>query len=249
MGKVTAVIAEDEETLRDELRETLASVWPALAIVAEASDGPSALQALEDHSPDVLFLDIHMPGLSGLEVARKASGRSHVVFVTAYDNYAVAAFEQGAVDYVMKPLTPARLTETVNRLKARLGGTPANLEQLLRTLAERLNSREYIRWIMASQGDELRLVTVDEILYFQSDNKYTMIVTRESQSLVRRPLRELIQEVDPKRFWQIHRGTVVNVDAIAGVGRNLRGNLVVRIKNRKETLDVSETYTHLFRQM
>ena len=249
MSTLKAVIAEDEETLRDELRETLATVWPELAIVAEAADGLSALRALEDHAPDVLFLDIQMPGLSGLDVARRASGRSHVVFVTAYDKYAVAAFEQGAVDYVMKPVTPARLVETVNRLKTRMSGPPPNLEQLLRTLAERVAPREYIRWITASQGDELRLITVDEILYFQSDNKYTLVVTPEKESLIRRPLRELIEEIDPKRFWQIHRGTIVNVNAIAGLGRDLRGHLVVKIKNRKETLAVSDSYAHLFKQM
>lgn len=249
MSKLKAVIAEDETTLRDELRETLATVWPDLSIVAEAADGLSALRSLEEFAPDVLFLDIQMPGLSGLDVARQASGKSHVVFVTAYDKYAVAAFEEGAVDYVMKPVTPERLVETVRRLKARVGGPPANLEHLLNSLAERLAPREYMRWITASQGDELRLITVDEILYFQSDNKYTLVVTPEKESLIRRPLRELIEEIDPKRFWQIHRGTIVNVNAIAGLSRDMRGHLVVKIKNRKETLVVSDTYAHLFKQM
>ena len=250
MRPLSAVLAEDEANLREELRETLAALWPELAIVAEAANGDAALAALEKHAPDVMFLDIQMPGLSGLDVARRASGRAHVVFVTAYDKYAVAAFEAGAIDYVMKPFTPERLAETVRRLKARASEPPADLAALLRSLAERLDAtREYMRFITTVHGEEIRLITVDEICYFQASDKYTRVVTPERESLIRRPIGELARAVDPGVFWQIHRGTIVNINAVAGVVRDLRGYLRVRLKARKETLPVSERYAHRFRQM
>ncbi len=250
MKKASAVIAEDEANLRDELREMLAKVWPELAIVGEAEDGEQALAALERHAPDVMFLDIQMPGRDGLEVARRASGRAHVVFVTAYDRYAVAAFEAGAIDYVMKPFGRDRLEETVRRLRTRIGETPASLEGLLRTLAERLGKeREYLRFITALQSNEIRLITVDEICYFQADNKYTRVVTAERESLIRRPIGDIASAVDPKVFWQIHRSTIVNINFVAGVVRELRGQLRVKLKARKESLPVSERYAHLFTQM
>jgi DNA-binding LytR/AlgR family response regulator len=250
MRALKAVIAEDEPVLRGELRDTLARVWPELVVCAEAEDGFGALQALTEHSPDILFLDIEMPGMSGLEVAKQASGTCHVVFVTAYDKYAVAAFEQGAVDYVMKPFSPARLATTVARLKDKVARAPANLDGLLRTLADAAKGKkEYLRWITASQGSDLRLITVEEICYFEADNKYTLVVTAAQESLIRRPIKELIDELDPQVFWQIHRGTVVNVNAIAGVTRDMGGHLRVKLKERKELLAVSEPYRHLFKQM
>jgi DNA-binding LytR/AlgR family response regulator len=250
MSALKAVIAEDEPVLRAELKETLAAVWPELVICAEAEDGIEAMHAMSAHTPDVLFLDIQMPGMDGLEVAKQASGKCHVVFVTAYDKYAVAAFEQGAVDYVMKPFSTARLATTVARLKAKVASAPANLDGILNALAARLESgKEYLRWITASQGQNLRLITVDEICYFQADNKYTLVVTADTQTLIRRPIKELVDEVDPNVFWQIHRYTLVNVNAIAGVNRDFKGHLHVRLKQRKETLPVSESYVHLFKQM
>ena len=249
MEPVRALIAEDEANLCDELRETLADLWPELVICAVAADGFQALQQLDQHAPDVLFLDIQMPGMSGLEVARKASGKCHVAFVTAYDKYAVAAFEEGAVDYVMKPFSPARLATTVSRLKAKIESAPANLDNILQALAAQAGNKEYIRWITASQGNDLRLITVEEICYFQADNKYTLVVTSEQESLIRRPIKELIDELDPNIFWQIHRGTLVNVNAIAGVSRDLGGHLRVKLKQRKETLPVSDPYVHRFKQM
>jgi DNA-binding LytR/AlgR family response regulator len=250
MSALKAVIAEDEPVLRHELKETLAAVWPELVVCAEAEDGIQAMHAMSAHTPDVLFLDIQMPGMDGLEVAQQASGKCHVVFVTAYDKYAVAAFEQGAVDYVMKPFSAARLATTVARLKAKVAGAPANLDGILKALASRLeSSKEYLRWITASQGQNLRLITVDEICYFQADNKYTLVVTADTQTLIRRPIKELVDEVDPNVFWQIHRSTLVNVNAIAGVNRDFKGHLHVRLKQRKETLPVSESYVHLFKQM
>ncbi|MEO8135756.1 MAG: LytTR family DNA-binding domain-containing protein [Betaproteobacteria bacterium] len=250
MNTWKAVIAEDEPELRAELKETLAAVWPELVVCAEAEDGIQAMHAMSAHTPDILFLDIQMPGMTGLEIAQHASGKCHVVFVTAYDKYAVAAFEQGAVDYVMKPFSTARLATTVARLKARVESAPANLDGILKALAVRMeNGREYLRWITASEGQNLRLITVEEICYFQADNKYTLVVTPDTQSLIRRGIKELADEVDPGVFWQIHRSTLVNVNAIAGVNRDFKGHLRVRLKQRKETLPVSESYVHLFRQM
>ena len=250
MTATTAIIAEDEEVLRGELREMLAAQWPELDVLAEVGDGAAACRAAEELDPSIVFLDIEMPGASGLEVARRVSGKCHVVFVTAYDKYAVAAFEQGAVDYVMKPFTAARLDATIARLKSRLAGPPADLTGLLQSLASSLAQRkDYLRWITASQGESLRLITVDEICYFRADHKYTLVVTPDSEALIRRPLKSLAEEVDPQAFWQIHRSALVSVKQIAGVSRDLRGHFTVRLKQRPETLPVGENYVHLFKQM
>ncbi len=246
----TAVIAEDEPVLRAQLKELLGEVWPALAIVAAAEDGLQAVQVLKQHDPDVLFLDIQMPGLSGLEVARHASGRQHVVFLTAYDQYAVAAFDEGAVDYLMKPVTAGRLSTACERVKARLSSAPSNLDGLLDALARRAAQKSpYLRWINASLGAEVKLITVDEVCYFQSDTKYTRVVTGDGESLIRKSLKDLSNELDPAQFWQIHRSTIVNANTIAGVSRELSGRFVVKLKNRKETLPVSQQFAHRFRQM
>jgi DNA-binding LytR/AlgR family response regulator len=250
MSAPSAIIAEDEPVLRAQLQELLGAVWPELKVIATAEDGIQATQALQQHAPDVLFLDIQMPGLTGLEIAKHASGRCHVVFVTAYDQYAVAAFEEGAVDYVMKPLDAARLATACNRVKKRLPTAPVNLEKLLELLAKRAaQAHPYLRWINASQGAEVRLITVDEICYFQSDTKYTRAVTARHECLIRKSLKELLSELDPSLFWQIHRSTIVNVSAIAAVSRDFAGHLIVKLKNRKETLPVSQPFAHLFRQM
>ena len=249
MRKTTAVIAEDEEVLRGELREMLAVQWPELDVVAEVGDGAAACRAVEELAPSIVFLDIEMPGATGLEVARRVSGTCHVVFVTAYDKYAVAAFEQGAVDYVMKPFSSARLDATIARLKARLAEPPADLTGLLQSLATLTQRKDYLRWITASQGDSLRLITVDEICYFRADNKYTLVVTPDSEALIRRPLKALAEEVDPQAFWQIHRSALVSVKQIAGVSRDVRGHLTVKLRQRPETLPVGENYVHLFKQM
>lgn len=244
----TAIVAEDEATLRQQLVEQLGQLWPELTVVAEATDGIAALRLLAEHRPDIVFLDIQMPGATGLEVARQASGRSRVVFVTAYDEHAVAAFEQGAVDYVLKPISAARLFTTVTRLKERLGSPPPRLDAVLTSVSATV-PKTYLRWINASVGQNLRLITVDEIAYFQADNKYTRVVTAEGEALIRKPLKELVDELDPNQFWQIHRSTMVNVAGIAGVTRDFRGRMLVKLKGRSETLQVSDSYTHLFRQM
>jgi len=204
---------------------------------------------LERHRPQILFLDIEMPRLTGLEVARQVGGRSHVVFVTAYDAYAVAAFEQGAIDYVLKPFDTARLAMTIRRLKDRVDHPPPALEALLRELAGARPAPEYLRWINASRGNEVRLITVDEVCYFQADTKYTRVVTADGESLIRRTLKELQDQLDPAAFWTIHRSYIVNANAISGVSRDFRGRVHVKLKSRPEKLAVSEAHAHLFRQM
>jgi len=248
--KPSAVIAEDEPVLRAQLRDLLQTVWPELHIAAATEDGQQALIAIKQHQPDVLFLDIQMPGLTGLEVARQASGRCHVVFVTAYDQYAVAAFEAGAVDYVMKPLSAERLATACERIKKRLSTAPTQLENLLEVLSQRAAQvQPHLRWVNASVGNEVKLITVDEICYFQSDTKYTRVVTAQGESLIRKSLKELLEELDPASFWQIHRSTIVNVNSIASVSRDFAGHVLVKLKQRKETLPVSQPFAHLFAQM
>ena len=250
MRAPTAIIAEDEPLLRGELKEALASLWPELVVGAEAANGVEAIKALAAIEPDVLFLDIQMPGATGLDVARVASGRCHVVFVTAYDQYAVAAFEQGAVDYVMKPFMPARLATAIARIRDRMKGAPANLEALLATLSERARpARQFLRWISVTQGRTVRLITADEICYFQADNKYTLVVTAAGQSLISKTIKELADELDPEVFLQVHRGTIVNINAISAVHRDLHGRYQVRLKQRSEPLQVSASFAHLFRNM
>ena len=245
-----AVIAEDEAVLREELQAHIVALWPELEICAAVADGNQALMALDRHRPQVLFLDVQMPGLTGLEVARAASGWCHVVFVTAYDEYAVAAFEQGAVDYVMKPFSRERLQIAIERLRSQLASPPAELEGLLAALAQQVaRPRTHLHWINASVGNDLRLITVDEVCYFRSDAKYTRIVTESQESLIRKPIRELALELDPDRFWQIHRSIIVNVAEIARVRRDFRGRIELHLKHRPEALPVSQPYASLFRQM
>jgi DNA-binding LytR/AlgR family response regulator len=249
MPSPRALIAEDEPVLRDELVELLGRLWPEVEIVAKVGDGVAALSALETTRPGVMFLDIQMPGLSGLEVARQAAGRCHIVFLTAYDQYAVSAFDEGAVDYVLKPVTAGRLATAISRVKDKLAAPPRDLSRLLSQLGGNGGPRPHLRWINASRGKAVRLITVEDIAYFKADNKYTLVVTAEGESVIRKPLKELLEELDPDSFWQIHRSTVVNVNAIDSVVREINGHVQVRLKNRKELLPVSETYTHLFRSM
>ena len=249
MPQVKAVIAEDEAILRDELAEMLGSLWPDLDIVAQVEDGVAALAALDAHAPDILFLDIQMPRLGGLDVARQVTRRCHVVFITAYQEFAIAAFEQGAVDYVLKPFTASRLATTVTRLREKLSSEPADLSRVLEKLSTNGGGKSYLRWINASRGAAVRLITVDEILYFKADNKYTLVITSDGESLIRKTIRELVDELDPEQFWQTHRSTLVNVKAIDSVIRDISGHARVCLKNRKEMLPVSDQHAHLFKQM
>jgi len=248
--KVAGIIAEDEPLLRAELAEQLTKLWPELEIVGQAADGVEALRLLVIKKPDIVFLDIQMPGMTGLEVARQAAGRCHIVFVTAFDQYAIAAFEQGAVDYVMKPISLPRLATTVTRLKDRIALPPTDLSSVVGQIQRQsVENKVYLRWVNASVGNTIKLITVEEICYFKADSKYTLVATPTAESLIRKPIRELTDELDPNLFWQIHRSTLVNVGAIAGVTRDVRGNLQVKLKQRPELLAVSESYNHLFRQM
>jgi len=246
----TAIIAEDEPILREQLEAKLRKLWPELEIVASVEDGAAALEALEARAPDFMFLDIQMPEMSGVDVARKVGGRSHVIFVTAYDQYAIQAFETGAVDYILKPATDERLAVTVDRLKGKGTSPPTNLDAVLAKLAEQVDARKgRLQWIKATMGQNLRLIPVADVLFFQSDEKYTRVVTADSEALIKTPIRELMDGLDPEVFWQIHRSTLVNVNAIAGVTRDFRGQAHVKIKGKDESLVVSRVFSHLFKQM
>ena len=246
----TAIVAEDESILRTQLEGKLAKLWPELEIIASVEDGAAALEALEDRAPDFMFLDIQMPEMTGVEVARHVAGRSHVVFVTAYDQYAIQAFETGAVDYILKPATDERLAVTIERLKAKLATPPADLNAMLARITEQIGGRkERLQWIKATLGQNLRLIPVAEVLFFQSDEKYTRVVTADGEALIKTSIRELIDGLDPEVFWQIHRSTLVNASAIAAVTRDFRGQAHVKIRGKDESLVVSRIYSHLFKQM
>jgi DNA-binding LytR/AlgR family response regulator len=252
------VIAEDEELLREELVNLLREVWPELNIVAECEDGGAALEAIAAHQPAVAFLDIRMPGLTGLEVAAamaEASPKTQIVFVTAYNQYAIDAFDKGAVDYLLKPISRERLTSTVQRLQARAAsGLPdtsaltALVKQLSATLP-RTTTAPPLVWITASAGKETRLIMVDDVAYFRSDHKYTTVMTEQGEALLRTPLHELLAKLDPTHFKQIHRSTIVNLRMVAAVVRDDSGRGTMRIRNRPETLPVSLTFMPLFRNM
>jgi DNA-binding LytR/AlgR family response regulator len=250
-GGVRCVIADDEPLLRAQLRSRLARLWPQLEVVHEMENGRDVAKVLDEHDPALFFLDIHMPGVNGLEAARTIGGRAHVVFVTAFDQYAIEAFEQGAIDYVLKPFNEERLEMTIERLKERLGRAPAALDALVERLAGRLSGKasEHLRWIKASVGSNVRLIPVEEVLFFQSDDKYTRVVTCDGESLIRKPIRELLDELDPDKFWQVHRATIVNVDHIASVKRGLKDQAEIALRDHGDTLVVSRAFTHLFKQM
>ena len=244
----SALIAEDEPMLRAHLRVRLRQAWPELAVVAEAENGEQALALARELDPDIAFLDIRMPVKSGLEVAEQLSGDCHVVFVTAYDQYAVTAFEQGAVDYVLKPVTPERMAKVVERLKQRLDRPPADLA----TLLAQLNARQAagpLRWIKASLGPSMRLIPVDEVVYFHAEDKYTKVVTAEGEALIRKTIKDLFDELNGEQFWQVHRGTIVNLRAIARVDRDYRDQPLITLKGRTEKITVSRTFAHLFKAM
>lgn len=247
----TAIVADDEPLLRAQLVDTLAVLWPELRVVGQAGDGEAAVALVSEHRPDIAFLDIEMPGMTGLEAAREIRGLAHVVFITAYQQYAVDAFERGAIDYVLKPASQARLADTVARLRARSGGPTdaARMEETLAALARALGKPERPRgrWLQASVGNRIRLIRHDDVLFVQSDLKYSRIVTADGESLVRKPLKELLDELDPQRFWQVHRGTIVNVDAVTHAVREEGGHLSLAVRGSDEKVEVSRSYQHLFR--
>jgi DNA-binding LytR/AlgR family response regulator len=251
------IIAEDEPTLRSQLKAKLSTLWPELAIVAEVGDGEAALQAIDTHRPTLAFLDIQMPEMTGLEVAYSMAANPeincHVVFVTAFDQFAVDAFQAGAADYLLKPFSDDRLALAVQRLKERLAlqpSLPQDLQTMLKRISAQLTPQSYpLRWIKASVGSHLRLIPIDEVLFFQSGEKYTTVATRELDALIRTPIKALLESLDPSQFWQIHRSAIVNVGAIEGVTRDAYGQAAVRIRGRNEILSVSRPFSHLFKQM
>ena len=267
-----AVLADDERQMREQLRSRIAEVWPELQIVAEAKNGLEAVELVKEHKPDLVFLDIRMPGLTGVEAAKQIAqlpdddewALPEIVFITAYDQYAVEAFEQGVADYVLKPAERERLQRTVERIRKRLAArraaevpaelpAQAPLQQLLSKLASHLDPNavpaKHLRWIQASVGNEIRMIPVEEVLFFISDEKYTRVQTAQLEALIRKPIKELIDELDPELFWQIHRSTLVNTQAIAGVSRDFRGRQLVAVKGSNEKLEVSRSYSQLFKGM
>ena len=243
-----ALIAEDEPMLRAQLRARLLEAWPDLTEVIEAADGVQAQALVAERRPDVAFLDIRMPGRSGLDVAREIGALCHVVFVTAYDEYAIAAFEEGVVDYVLKPVTAPRIEKVVARVKARLASAPLDLRALLARLGTR-ESTTPLKWIRASLGNAMQLIPIADVVYFRAEDKYTKVVTRDAEALIRTPIKELFADLDPDAFWQIHRATIVNLNAIARVERDFRDQPVITLKARPETLVVSRTFAHRFKSM
>lgn len=263
-----AVLADDERLMREQLRARLAEAWPELQLVAEAKNGAEAVALTAQHRPDIVFLDIRMPGLTGVDAAKQIAQMEvaddellpEIVFITAYDQYALEAFEQGVADYVLKPAERERLAVTVERLKKRLAARHADepapagapLQQLLQQLSAKMNpagTPQRLQWIQASVGDAIRMIPVEEVLFFISDEKYTRVQTASLEALIRKPIKELIDELDPELFWQIHRSTLVNVKAIAGVTRDFRGRQIVSVKGHKEQLEVSRSYLGLFKGM
>lgn len=248
----SAIIADDEDLPRSDLRRLLHEVWPELDIVAECEHGHSALAAVGQLHPDIAFLDIRMPGLSGLDVARALSGRCHAVFTTAYDSYALEAFNAGAIDYVLKPIARDRLLQTVTRLQERLSvAAPApDLSQLLLALQQQLRGSEQVarvRWISASVGDTIKLFPIEEVLFFESDEKYTRVVTRDDEAHVRKPLKDLMVGLDPEEFWQIHRGTVVRANAITRIRRDELGHSYLELRGKDDKLKISSAYLWRFK--
>ncbi len=258
MKPVKAIIADDEAPLRQFLRARLAEAWPELVICGEAKNGPEAIALIERDRPEIAFLDIKMPGLSGMEVAAKITRACRVVFVTAYAQHAVEAFEREAVDYLLKPVSPERLLQTVSRLKKEMAADPKSgqlpgisaelLDRIIAGFSKR-QTPQHIQYIRVQQGDGIRLIPVGGVIYFKAGDKYTAVITRQGESLIRKPIRELVEELDPEQFYQIHRSTIVNARFISRVSRSLTGRGVLRLKDHPESLTISKRYMHLFRQM
>ena len=251
---ITAIIADDEDLQRDDLRRMLAVLWPELHIVAECADGNHALRAIAEYSPDIVFLDIRMPGLSGLEVARASAGKSQIVFISAHDQHAIEAFSLSALDYLLKPVQIDRLRQTVERLRSphEVKASAPDLLRMLGDLDKRLRDgakTTRIRWISANLGNTIQLIPIDEVLFFESDGRYTRVVSAREEALVRTPIKDLQQNLDPDQFWQIHRGVLVNANAILRARRNEMGVIQVELRDHAEQLKVSQSYAWRFKGM
>lgn len=255
MNEITALIADDETELRRHLVRLLNQLWPELVIAGESNNGPATLDLFHSLSPDIVFLDINMPGLSGLEVAKRISGQCTIVFITAYDRYAVEAFESEALDYILKPVQKDRLAASLERCKKRFRAPsldPQDLGPLLKLLEKKLGrdkTSPFLQWIRAQHGDSIRLIPVEDVLLFKAEDKYTLVITAHTESLIRKTIKELEEELDPDKFWKIHRGTLVNISSIQKVSRSVTGRYVVRLDGYDDPLMVSRSFSHLFKQM
>ena len=258
MKKITAIIADDEKQLRLHLKNKLSQIWPELKICAEAENGIEAVKLAKKHKPDIAFLDIKMPGKSGLEAAGEINTICRIVFITAYDQYAVDAFENEAIDYILKPVENIRLKKTVTRLKERFiaennpADTPKDINQILKKISETISTTQenkYLQWIKAQHGDSIRLIPIDEITIFQSTDKYTAVISKGKEYLIRKTIKKLETMLDPEKFWKIHRGTIVKVSAITKVSRSVTGRNIIKVKEHEKPITVSRSYVHLFKQM
>ncbi len=256
MSHPEAVIADDEKQLRVYLKSKLAHLWPELVISGEAENGHEALELIESRQPAIAFLDIKMPGLSGLEVAQRMTADCIIVFITAYDKFAIEAFENEAVDYLLKPVAVERLAKTVTRLRKKLAAvsraSSGQLSTTLQGLLFRLKNQGDIaclKWIKARRGEQVQLVAVDDVFFFRAEDKYTVVKAGDGEYLIKMTIRQLAEELDPEQFWRIHRSTIVNVKCVAGVQRSFGGRLIVKLKDMSESLTVSRSYAHLFKQM
>jgi len=249
--KVRVIIADDEEALRDHLKKKLSKLWPELEVAGAARDGEAALKMIRGLTPDIAFLDISMPGMSGIEVAKAAAGACLFVFVTAHDEFAVEAFEREAVDYLLKPVTDERLANTIRRLKERLATAPApDLSAVLERLSKAIpKAQAHLQWIKAQHKDGIKLITVNDVYFFRATDKYTTVRTKDGEFLIRKTLKELETELDPAQFWRVHRAAIVNARLIQKVDRSIAGTRTIRFKDLPDTLTVSRAYTHLFKQM
>ena len=255
MADLNAIIADDEAQLRIHLKSKLADLWPELTICGEAQNGLEALELIESCRPAIAFLDIKMPGLTGIEAAQRISSDCRVVFITAFDQYAIEAFENEAVDYILKPVTDKRLRKTIQRLKKQISGIsdpPTDFSATMDRLLAALNDKQspgYLKWIKVRHGEEVRLIAIDDVCYFKAEDKYTLVRTLEKESLIKKSIRQLSEELNPEQFWRIHRGSIINVNRIAGVHRSFAGRLIINLKDLPETLTVSRSYAPLFKQM
>jgi DNA-binding LytR/AlgR family response regulator len=255
MAMVKAIIADDEEQLRIYLKSKLSGLWPELDICGEAENGLKALELIEKNRPEIAFLDINMPGLTGLEVAKNITSNCRVVFITAYDQYAIEAFENEAIDYLLKPVSDDRLAKTVKRLQKQIADaspSPADIAKTLERFMSAIKNREapgFLNWIKARHGDDVRLISVNEVYYFKAEDKYTVVKTRTGESLIKKSIRQLTAELNPDHFWRIHRGTIINVNFIDRINRSFSGHLSIKLEELPEVLTVSRTYAHLFKQM
>ncbi|MCK5100502.1 MAG: response regulator transcription factor [Desulfobacteraceae bacterium] len=255
MKDVTAIIADDEKQLRLYLKNKLSQIWPELKICAEAENGIEAVELAKKHKPDIAFLDIRMPGKSGLDAASEINKICNIVFITAYDQYAIDAFENEAIDYILKPVENIRLEKTVMRLKKGLeteNNRPEDMAQILKKIAETIpaaQENKYLQWIRAQHGDTIRLIPVDDISVFKAIDKYTSVISKSGESLIRKTIKELEAKLDPEKFWKIHRGTIVKASAITKISKSITGKYIIKVKGHEDPLKVSRSHIHLFKQM